>query len=87
MESIHWLLTTSGADVCFGVFKFKLHIGKLVIEADHRLLTRKENASEDTTVNERGLVSIIKHTYFRHTKVQLQVKCLLSNDTVKQFLA
>lgn len=46
MESIRRLLTTSGMDIYFGVFKFKLDISKLVFEADHRLLTKKEKASK-----------------------------------------
>lgn len=41
MESIRWLLAAAGVEVCFSGFKFKLHIGKLVFEADRRLLTKK----------------------------------------------
>lgn len=87
MESIRWLLAAAGIEVCFSVFNFKLNIGKLAFEADHRLLTKKEKASQDTIVNEHWLFIIIKHSYFRHTKVWHQVTCLLSNDTVNQFLA
>lgn len=43
MESIRWLLAAAGVEVCFSVFK--LHIGKLVFETDHRLLTKKKRKS------------------------------------------
>lgn len=42
MESVRWLLAAAGVEVCFSVFK--LHIGKLVFEADHRLLTKKRKS-------------------------------------------
>lgn len=82
MESIRWLLAAAGVEVCFRVFNFWLHIGKLVLEADHMLLVKKEKASQDAIVNECWLFSVIKYFYFRHPKAWLQVTCFLSSDTV-----
>ncbi|KFP15940.1 Glutathione S-transferase 3, partial [Egretta garzetta] len=77
MESICWLLAAGRVEVCFSVLNLKLHSGKLLFEADRRLLTEKEKASQDAIVNEHWLFSIIKHSYFRHTKEDLKERALI----------